>query len=168
MHLLTAFLLNRLSRPLSRRAAPLAAAAGVAPPTNRPRTNSTQPPPPEEEEEEMRECAGRRRGGRCGGERQVKTKCCELANRVENTHSGPSAIMAPAGKLGIYVYFSRSNSVRASYKLGDLFTTSARLAAAEKSRGGGSTARLARTATQVSMGSNVSNPINQLSSFPPF
>ena len=44
--------------------------------------------------------------------------------------------------------FLRSNSVRASYKLGDLFTTSARLAAAEKSRGPSTTARLMRQATQ--------------------
>ena len=43
---------------------------------------------------------------------------------------------------------SRSNSVRASYKLGDLFTTSARLAAVEKSRGSTTTARLTRQATQ--------------------
>ena len=43
---------------------------------------------------------------------------------------------------------SRSSSVRASYKLGDLFTASARLAAVEKSRGPSTTARLMRQATQ--------------------
>ena len=38
--------------------------------------------------------------------------------------------------------------MRASYKLGDLFTTSARIAAVERGRGSSTTARLTRQATQ--------------------
>ena len=74
--------------------------------------------------------------------------CCSLSSLP----SMPAAFTQPwapiLADLGTCPTSSRSNSVRASYKLGDLFTTSARLAAAEKSRGATTTARLTRQATQ--------------------